>query len=74
MPEIKTHQIVFRSNGGKLTVSCQCRASETEHVRDLGGGEYYYPFSIKGYPTFWDAYNDPENHFVEFTEEDKVRV
>ncbi len=74
MPEMKTHQIVMRSHSGKLRVSCQCRASELKHERKKGGGEYYEPFSTEGYPTVWDAYNDPVNHEVEFTDADKVRT
>lgn len=72
--EMRTHQIVFRRHGPTDTVSCQCRASEFKHSRQKGGGEYYEPFEVKEGQTFWQAYNDPANHWVEFTDKDKVRV
>ena len=68
------HQIVFRLRGHKTTVSCQCRASELKHDRRKGGGEYYEPFEVLDGETVWDAYNNPENHWVEFTEADRIRT
>lgn len=70
----KTHGIVFRSRGGKITVSCQCRASYEKHTREKGGGEYYEPMPRTGRESVWETYNRPDNHWVEFTDKDKVGI
>lgn len=72
--ELKPHGPVMRARGGKLRFSCQCRASMTKHTRDKGGGEYYEPMEVKPGETVWDAYNNPENHYIEFTESDRIRA
>lgn len=66
--------MVVRSHGGKLNISCQCRASDLKHVRQKGGGEYYEPMVRVEGETMWETYNNPDNHEVVFTEEDKVRT
>lgn len=71
---LKTHQIVFRLRGNKTTVSCQCRAHDLKHCRTKGGGEYYEPFEVQPDETVWNAYNNPENHWVEFTEQDRIKA
>lgn len=71
---LNTHKIVFRIHGGKTRVSCECRASYEKHSRTKGGGEYYEPFEVRRGETVWEAYNRPENHWVEFRPEDRIRV
>lgn len=73
-PVLKKHQVVVRIHGGKTRFSCQCRASEHKHSRQKGGGEYYEPFDLQPGESMWQAYNRPENHWVEFTDADKVKA
>ena len=75
--ELKTHQIQLRldQKTRRTVVSCVCRASELKHARGKTAGEYYEPIGMLGDgQTMWDLYNDPSNHWVDFSDEDKVRV
>lgn len=69
---MKVHQPIFRRRGNQSTISCACRASYDKHTRVRGGGEYYEPMEILPGETSWETYNRPDNHWVEFTERDKV--
>jgi len=71
---MKTHGIIFRTNGGRMSVSCQCRASELNHSRTKGGGEYYEPMPRVGRESVWETYNRPENHWIDFTDEDRITI
>lgn len=66
------HGIIFRRKKHTTTVSCQCRASETKHSRQKGGGEYYEPFEVPPNQTVWQAYNNPDNHWIDFSESDRI--
>lgn len=69
-----THRIVFRVHGGRLRISCYCRANPLKHSRQKGGGDYYEPFEVGAYESVYDAYNEPRNHFAPFTDGDKINV
>lgn len=68
------HRIVFRVHGGRMRISCYCRANPLKHSREKGGGDYYEPFEVGAYQSVYDAYNDPFNHFAPFTDGDKINV
>lgn len=71
------HKIVLRldQKTRRTSVSCECRASDTRHAPTGPTPEYYEPIGVPAPDqTIWDLYNDPDNHIVEFTDKDKVRV
>lgn len=73
--ELKDHGIIFRRKAKYgTTVSCQCRAHHFKHSRQKGGGEVYVPMDILPGETVWQTYNRPENHWIEFTNSDRIRT
>ena len=73
MPE-EVHKIVFRGNGGNVTVSCRCRAVYGKHSRLKGGGDYHEPMPRVGRESVWETYNRPENHWAPFEEQDRIQI
>lgn len=66
------HQPIISFSGGSLTVSCNCRVTVGQHEK--AGKLIYSPIgSSKDYKETRWLYNDPDNHWAEFTEEDKIR-
>lgn len=68
------HGIIFRRKKHSTTVSCQCRASETKHSRNKGGGEFYEPMPSETTDNLFEVYNDPDNHWIPFGPEDRIKT
>lgn len=68
------HQPIFRRTKSVVTISCDCRAIYGKHSRVKGGGEVFEPMEVRPGEMLLEAYNRPENHYEEFTDENKVRL
>lgn len=66
------HQVIFSTNRGKLQVSCNCRKTVGRHEK--AGKIFNSPMGVvRNLEESRELYNNPENHWAEFTEEYKAK-
>lgn len=70
-----THQVRFTARNHKIMVGCICRIrleGSTEYIVD-GSRKVHMIGETKNLDESRALYNDPENHWLPFTEEDKAK-